>query len=70
MATRWHRDQASWTVPVLAQYRADDRRMVEEIGRLTALETGLEISPLSVEHFCFLERLELWNYGRDEKGGR
>jgi len=48
--------EASRTVPVLAQYWADGRRTVEEIGRLIALETGLEVTALLVEYFCFAER--------------
>jgi len=32
---------------------------VEEIGRLVALETGLEVTPLLVEYFRFVERLGL-----------
>jgi len=53
------KEKASRTMPVLAQYWADGQRTVAEIGRLVALETGLEVTPLLVEYFRFVERLGL-----------
>jgi aminopeptidase YwaD len=51
--------EASQTVPVLAQYWADGRRTVAEIGRQIALETGIEATSALVEYFRFVERLGL-----------
>lgn len=45
--------------PVLAQYWADGRRTIAEIGRLIALETGAEATSALVEYFRFVERLGL-----------
>lgn len=52
-------EEASRTVPVLAQYWSDGQRTVEEISQQIALETGLEATPLLVEYFQFVERLGL-----------
>ena len=51
--------RASHTVLALAQYWADGRRTVAEIGRQIALEAGLETTDLLVEYFRFMERLAL-----------
>jgi aminopeptidase YwaD len=51
--------EASRTVPELALYWADGQRTVAEIGQRVALETGLEVTPLLVEYFRFVERLGL-----------
>jgi aminopeptidase-like protein len=49
--------KTSWTMPVLAQYWADGERTVAEIGRLIALESGLEVASLLIEYLRFAERL-------------
>jgi len=49
--------EASRALPALAQYWADGQRTVGEIGRLIALETELEVTPLLVEYFRFAQRL-------------
>ncbi|MEA3340788.1 MAG: DUF4910 domain-containing protein [Chloroflexota bacterium] len=54
--------KSSRTATVLAQYWADGQRTVAEIGQLIALETGLEVTSLLVEYFCFVERLGLMQF--------
>ncbi|HDQ73002.1 MAG TPA: DUF4910 domain-containing protein [Chloroflexi bacterium] len=49
--------ETAQTVPVMAQYWADGRRTIAEIGRLIGLTTGFEATPLLLEYFHFLENL-------------
>jgi hypothetical protein len=49
--------EASRTVSPLAQYWADGRRTIAEIGQLIGMETGLHATPLLLEYFRFMERL-------------
>ncbi len=58
--------EASRTVPVLAQYWADGRRTVAQIGQMIELETGVEATPLLVEYFRFMERLGLCEFVPDQ----
>ncbi len=51
--------QASGTVPELAMYWADGQRTIAEIGQQVALETGIEVTALLVEYFCFVEQMGL-----------
>jgi hypothetical protein len=58
--------EASRTAPALAQYWADGRRTVAEIGRLVALETKLETTSLLTEYFRFAEQLGLIELAEEE----
>ncbi|MCP4541262.1 MAG: DUF4910 domain-containing protein [Chloroflexi bacterium] len=51
--------EASWTIPELAMYWADGQRTVAEISQQVALETGLNVTDLLVEYFCFAEQIGL-----------